>query len=740
MTAAAESPRLELVLFGSPTVRLDGQEAPGDVLWRKHVALLAHLALSPDYTRSRDYFMGLLWPDKPQANARHSLNEAIRRLRAGLGPDRLVSHGDTIQLVDKSLEVDAVRFDELAKTDAAAALELVRGDFLEGFIVEDAPGFEDWASQRRRHYRSEVSELLLARGEADLAANRFVEAQDASRRALGLSRFSEPAANLLMRSSALAGDSSGALVSYREFEDRLFQEINEQPGRELTALAARIRSGKWRQAARKYAELEPGLVGRGMEHERAFHTVDEAMRAGPACLVIMGDQGMGKTRLLNECIERLALGGAVVVLARPLESDHDAPWSTLRLLMRDGLAGAPGAAAADPRSLSVLASLVPELAERFDPIPPKDATDVAGALSSLLAAVSEEQSIVVAIDDADSADALTVATVGAAVRELSGRCPIVLLVSANPASDSGASAELNRLRSEVGRGLSGTVVHLHPLPMDDIHELVRLLAPWCKSVEDIDRLSRRIGFESGGSPFLAVTLLRSLERAPTLKEDLLHWPAPGSTFDSPLPFSVPDLVRIAIVARVSDLDEDSVDVLRAASIGAIALDLDLIESLTELPRKRIDQALDVLERRQLITFDGSRYAFTAPLLTQVVRTECLTRGQRQRMRHQAMTRLLERQDLESRVLRVELCAKADPTEAAAEEALKVARDALEAGSDRTARRALAGAERVGRAGARTDVSEIEELRSRLAERSPRDSGRGSPPDPLPGAGQILGSG
>jgi len=164
------------------------------------------------------------------------------------------------------------------------------------------------------------------------------------------------------------------------------------------------------------------------------------------------------------------------------------------------------------------------------------------------------------------------------------------------------------------------------------------------------------------------------------------------------------------------LDEDSVDVLRAASIGAIALDLDLIESLTELPRKRIDQALDVLERRQLITFDGSRYAFTAPLLTQVVRTECLTRGQRQRMRHQAMTRLLERQDLESRVLRVELCAKADPTEAAAAEALKVARDALEAGSDRTARRALAAAERVARAGARTDASEIEALRSRLAGR------------------------
>ena len=47
------------------------------------------------------------------------------------------------------------------------------------------------------------------------------------------------------------------------------------------------------------------------------------------------------------------------------------------------------------------------------------------------------------------------------------------------------------------------------------------MAPWCESAEDVDRLTRRLHYESGGSPFLAVTLLHGLENAPTLKDDLL---------------------------------------------------------------------------------------------------------------------------------------------------------------------------------------------------------------------------
>ena len=75
-------PSLALHCLGPPSVRVDGHEAPPDVLWRKHLALLTYLALSPDGRRSRNHLLGLLWPESPDDKARRSLNEAVRTASA----------------------------------------------------------------------------------------------------------------------------------------------------------------------------------------------------------------------------------------------------------------------------------------------------------------------------------------------------------------------------------------------------------------------------------------------------------------------------------------------------------------------------------------------------------------------------------------------------------------------------------------------------------------------------------
>lgn len=211
---------LELRCLDPPSVRLDGQEPPPDVLWRKHLALLAYLALSPDHTRSRTHLMGLLWGERPDEKARRSLNEAVRLLRATLGDGRLITDGDALQLNPQQLEVDVLEFERLRGEGQLRALELVRGDFLEGFHVEDAPAFEDWMGSERARIRDAATVLLVARATDQLAVNRHVEARALARRALTLNPYSEPALSLAMRSAALEGDPSGALATYHEFTER----------------------------------------------------------------------------------------------------------------------------------------------------------------------------------------------------------------------------------------------------------------------------------------------------------------------------------------------------------------------------------------------------------------------------------------------------------------------------------------------------------------------------------------
>jgi DNA-binding SARP family transcriptional activator len=708
----ADLPPLELQCFGVPSARLNGSPAPAELLRRKHLALLVYLALSPNRQRTRSHLVGLLWPETGEAQARHSLNEAIRRLRTHAGDARLASDGDTIVLREEGLQVDALRFDALVERHPADAARLVLGDFLEGFTVDGAAAFEEWAALERERYRTRAAAALVAMGEEELAAGRESPATESARRAVALQPYAEPAAHLVMRARALAGDSSGALAAFHEFAARL-AEIGEQPSRELAALAERIRGQSWRRPARLHPEDEPSLVGQARAHQDAFTLVADALQRGPRTLFVTGDPGLGKTRLVTECLERFALAGAVTAIATPLESDRDAPWSTLRTLLRAGLPRSPGSAAIDPGARAVLAALSPEGFPDVAVRPPADHAEVAAALASLLRGLAEEQPVALAVDEAHYADGASIDVLGGALMQLAG-LPLLLLLSAR-ATYQETSRALIRFESIVGRagGLPGQSVHLEPLTAAETRELVLANSAWCVRDEDRDRLARRIFFETSGNPFLIVTMLRGLAKASVLQADALAWPRPGVTIEQPLPMSVPGLARQAVLARVAELDAASLQLLRAASIGALAVDPELIATLTSLTPDRVQELLTVLERHGLLVFDGERYHFAAPLIAEVVRGERLLPGERRALRARAAAALAGRQDLESRVLRVELLARIGPAPGAFAEAVAAAQAALAESAPRAARRAIAAAERSLEASDEAGRRALAELRARL---------------------------
>jgi DNA-binding SARP family transcriptional activator len=695
---------LELVCFGSPTARLVGADSPAELRWHKNVALLVYLALSPSRSRSRDHLLGLLWAEQPERGARKALNMTISRLRTALGDERLRSESDILALSDDALEVDALRFLTQAQTAPEAALPLLRGEFLEGFHVKDAPEFEDWMTRERERYRALAASTLVTAGERRLAAGRLSEAADSARRALDLAPRSEPAVRLLMRAAALAGDSATALGAYKEIALRLEKELNEQPGRALVALAERVRTRTWLPAGTDTTSAAP-IIGREQLHRLAFET-----SVPGRTLLITSPPGMGRSRLLAECTRRLALDGAFVLAARPVESDHDAPWSTLRLLVRAGIAEAPGLPAARRDALGALAGLAPELAERFPPREVRDVTDMATALSNVLRAIADERAVAIALDDAHWADGASLAALGAAAATLKDAKVTVLVTVAQGIGD--PPRELLRFQSDVGRDIPGATVRLGALGESELAALVAALTPWCRDDEERGRLTRRIAAESCGNPFFAVTLLESLARASTLRKDFVAWPPPKDTLDSSLPFSIPSLVRHAIALRIAELQREEVIALCAASVCGQVLDPVLMSQVCDQPVAVIEGALTAFERRHLVQFDGRRYAFVAPIIADVVRSECLTRGQRRAYEQRACDALATRDDLDSRALRAGLMAHCRPDQVAYDLAIGTAAEALSTGARRIAKRMLTAADGISRE-AQLDRARLEELRARL---------------------------
>src|SRR5438128_9936836 len=199
-------------VLGPVQVTVAGADAPPELLWRKHVALLVYLARSPRRRRTREHLVGLLWSDRDEKQARHSLSEALRGLRLALGDERLVADVDQVRLAPDAVALDCDRFAELCqRSEWTSAAGLIDGEFLEGLAIPEANDFENWLAAERALWRAQALEALVQGVAADLARGDAAAAARVGLRAVALDRTSEPAARAALRALTLAGDRAEAL-------------------------------------------------------------------------------------------------------------------------------------------------------------------------------------------------------------------------------------------------------------------------------------------------------------------------------------------------------------------------------------------------------------------------------------------------------------------------------------------------------------------------------------------------
>jgi DNA-binding SARP family transcriptional activator/TolB-like protein len=212
----------------------------------KRLALLTYLALADSSGfRRRDSILALLWPDLDEAHARGALRQGLHFLRRSLGEDALVSRGEEeVGVNNSAFWCDAVAFDALQRArEHALALELYRGDFLEGFFVSDvAPEFEQWVEGHRSVFRQAASSSAWAVAETKRREGNIDSAVVLARRAVVLAPTDEAASARLIEFLDSLGDRAGALLVHDELIARLRSEYGAQPSPETQAVIERVRS------------------------------------------------------------------------------------------------------------------------------------------------------------------------------------------------------------------------------------------------------------------------------------------------------------------------------------------------------------------------------------------------------------------------------------------------------------------------------------------------------------------
>jgi TolB-like protein/DNA-binding SARP family transcriptional activator/Tfp pilus assembly protein PilF len=232
-----------LKLLGSPSLEADdGSPITGRVTQRHRVGILALLALTPGQRLGREKLMALLWPESDPERGRNSLKVSIYVLRTEFGEAALVSGGDDVRLNPDAVRVDVAAFETAAgQGDHARAVSLYTGPFLDGFFLNGAPEFDEWADEQRRRLAGIYAKSLESLAEEAEARYDHPKAAEWWSARAALDRFDSRVAFRLMRSLQAGGNSAAALQHAAAHTRLLETEVGVAPPQDIVALADRLR-------------------------------------------------------------------------------------------------------------------------------------------------------------------------------------------------------------------------------------------------------------------------------------------------------------------------------------------------------------------------------------------------------------------------------------------------------------------------------------------------------------------
>src|SRR5688572_21415055 len=219
----------------------DGSELRPILAQPKRLALLTFLAVAgKGGFQRRDHLVAVFWPERDSEQARAALTRAIYYLRQSLGEGVVLSRGDEeIGLASQRFSCDAAVFERaIAGGEYRQAVELYRGDFLEGFFVSDASGFEEWLEAHRKRLCTAACQAAWSLVELADAAGKRADTVTWGRWAVERSPFDESGVQRLVRLLDHTGDRAGAMLVYEEFARRLAAELELFPSPETVALVA----------------------------------------------------------------------------------------------------------------------------------------------------------------------------------------------------------------------------------------------------------------------------------------------------------------------------------------------------------------------------------------------------------------------------------------------------------------------------------------------------------------------
>lgn len=342
-------------------------------------------------------------------------------------------------------------------------------------------------------------------------------------------------------------------------------------------------------------------------------------RSGPARIVLVsGEPGVGKTRLVREVAVELHRSGAVVLFG---QCDEELPVSChpFAQTLEDMLA-----ACSDDQLRSLmgplsgeLTAIVPSLSARVPGLAEPLQTEQRSrryrmfeAVVDLLAAMSAATPVLLILDDLQWADAETLLLLRHLLR--SNEPMRLLVVGTYRDTDVGRAHLLTQLLPDLRRSNRGKQLRLSGLDEDGVAEMAAAAAGRRLTADEHD-FARHLHAETGGHPFCVEEVLLHFAETGILQR------AQGRTLLSGIwsELGIPEGVRHVVLQRLARFPAATHRVMEASAVAGQQFDAQLLAAVVDGGMPAVVEALEAAERARLIApvpGSANRYEFTHKLI------------------------------------------------------------------------------------------------------------------------------
>jgi DNA-binding SARP family transcriptional activator len=659
-SASEGIPLLQVRVLGGFSIRrTDVGQAVSDWQRRSAKTLIKILAIQPGHALHREQITDILWPGVDTEPALNSLGKALHAARRALEPE-LPRRRDSayLRLVDAMLllttdhvVVDADQFEQLAEDamrrrdlDAyQAALAAYGGELL----PEDR--HEPWCSERRDGLTEQRIRLLLETAEALERRGAYGDSADRLREVLGQDPARESAHRHLMRLYALMGTPEQAVRQFHVCQHVLRRELDLAPQPETISLHDQIiasplslqpsqvdgerdRTGLGFSSSARIASGRP-FVGRERVIRGMFDQLTRHDQAKAGMIVVSGEAGVGKTRLLEELASRAREQGVVALFGGPGAHAGQFACGPFAVALEDYAASLPEPErVALARAYPALTRFVPSLWSGSSPSAPVPdlcdyQLDLIPSIVQFLTDLARMRPVLLVLGDLHEADAVGLDLVRY-LAHLAVRMPL-LIVGALRDPDVDVGAGLRRMIEAMTRERLWLRIELQCLSRRVTDQLVHALLPADGVSEDI---LAEIYSQSRGNPLFICELVDAISSYGDLarRDDGFHGYSrlagrlqarSHSSIGMRLGLMDDSLRRVLGLVAAAGAAEISLSQLRA---GAAAL-----EPPVGVPV--LFDALDRALRMRLLEERDEGYAFRHPALRAAL-YECLPRHRRDEFR------------------------------------------------------------------------------------------------------------